>query len=216
MWRGTGQPRERWRNGDSKERWTDRQTNIDPGSEKQMQGVERQDREKNRDKYIMKDQDHGTVSQRQSQKVRESRQTDRQAETAERWLEMAEAHPMEEEVPKGRKTRLSQRQEDRGPLRRGCNLKVRPEAEGDGAGAGPAHPCWTPGLGGPAAQPLATSAGPDKGPAGQGSLSCPQGPLEPNIVLMITMAAGAETPPMCQAVLSTFHGLSCLSSNITL
>lgn len=71
-----------------------------------MQGVERQDREKNRDKYIMKDQDHGTVSQRQSQKVRESRQTDRQAETAERWLEMAEAHPMEEEVPKGRKTRL--------------------------------------------------------------------------------------------------------------
>lgn len=184
-----------------------------------MQGVrETRQREKNRDKHIMKDQDHDTVSQRQSQKVREQadRQTDGQAETAERWLEMAKVHPMEEEVPKGRKTRLSQRQEDRGPLRRGCNLKVRPEAEGDGAGAGPAHSCWTPGLGGPATQPLATSAGPDKGPAGQGSLSCPQEPLEPNIILMITMAAGVETPPMCQAVLSTFHGLSHLSSNITL
>lgn len=61
---------------------------------------------------------------------------------------MAKTHPVEEEMREGRKIRLSQRQEGGGQVRRGCNVEVTPEAEGGGAGAGPAQPCTMPGLGG--------------------------------------------------------------------
>lgn len=58
---------------------------------------------------------------------------------------MAKTDPGEEEIPMGRKTRLSQRQEGGGQVR-GRNLEVRPEAEGLGPG-GSGQGQWA-GLGG--------------------------------------------------------------------
>lgn len=103
----------------------------------------------------------------------DSRQTDRQAEAAERHLEVAKT-PVER-GEKGQKTTLSWRQEERGQVRRDYILEV--QSGGRGAGA---HSFWPQArLGGTR---LAISAGVRKGPGGQEALSCPQEPLEPGTI----------------------------------
>lgn len=92
----------------------------------------------------------------------------RQTEAAER--QHRQTHALEEEEPKGRAIRMSQRLEGRGQMNRRCNLEVRPEAEGQGQRA--AYSCLMPGSEAPGS---------------------PQKALEPSTTPMTTEAAGVKS-----------------------